>query len=90
MIVEHEIIEQIEDEPNGRALVWVCRLARQHGKDSPLRILEQMWRAGYVALHDDRGNPIASWQCEAIWRAGDESERVNVVATGSGRAWLHE
>ena len=75
MIVEHEIIEQIEDERNGRSLAWVCGLARQHGKDAPLRTLERMWREGYVVLYDDRGNVIASWH---VKRFGARAMSLNV------------
>src|SRR5262245_25411509 len=84
MIIEHEIIEQIEEEPNGRPLDWVCALARQHGKKTPLLMLEQIWRAGYVALRDAEGPAIPRWKCEEIFRLGQESERANVVATSLG------
>lgn len=89
MIIEHEIIEQIEEEPNGRPLAWVCALARQHGRTTPLLMLEQMWRAGSIALHDDEGQAIARWKCEEIWRLGQESGAANVVATDVGRRRVH-
>jgi hypothetical protein len=74
VIIEHEIIEQIEEEPNGRPLAWVCALARQLGRQMPLVMLEKMLRAGYLALHDDGGHQIAPWKCEEIWRSGQEAE----------------
>ncbi|MEQ8767048.1 MAG: hypothetical protein RL885_24265 [Planctomycetota bacterium] len=41
MILEHEIVEQIMDEPRGRPLDWVCRLVRQHGGE-PFPRLQRM------------------------------------------------
>lgn len=89
MIVEHEIIEQIDEDREGRPLGWVCSVARQHGTAHPLRLLEKMWRAGYVALQEPDGTPIAARRCEEIWRLGHESEAWHVVATDLGRRWVH-
>ena len=89
MIVEHEIIEQIEEEPNGRSLAWVCDLARRLGKDDPLRVLEAMVEAGLISLTDERGRPLEPWECSEIWRSHEESRAVHVIATSDGSRSTH-
>lgn len=89
MIVEHEVLEQIEEEVIGRALTWVCNLIRGLGRDEPMSILKEMWRAGSIALHDDAGQPMPSWVCEEIWRVRDESRAAHVLATDLRSARVH-
>ncbi len=89
MIVEHEVIEQIEESADGRPLDWVCTLIRLLGKAAPLTVLEQMCRAGYITLADPCGDPLPVWRRERVWRDGDESLDVRVVATPLGSEWVH-
>ena len=84
MIVEHEVIEQIEEEPNGRSIEWMCSFLRELGSTDPLVLLHNMWRAGYLAVDDESGLELKSWQCEPIWR-GSEEVQPRVVATPLGR-----
>lgn len=84
MIVEHEVIEQIEDEPNGRPFPWICDLVRSLGLGQPFVLLQGMWRAGYVALVDQEGQALADWKCSDFFRARVESPEVQLVATTRG------
>jgi hypothetical protein len=90
VIVEHEVIEQIEGEQQGRLLSWVCSLIRTLGHDDTLSVLSAMWRAGKVLFADDSGNPIPSWRCHEVLRAGDESATFRVMATDVGSRSVHE
>ena len=89
MIVEHEVIEQIELEENGRPLPWVCDLIRRLGRSDPLVVLLGMWREGYLTLADDVGCEMPQWRCAEAFRARDESLAVRVVATELGSRWVH-
>ncbi len=89
MIAEHEIIEQIEEEPQGRPLTWLCDLIRRLGGDDPLVVLQGMWRAGYVTLVDEIGQVLPHWRCEEVFRDRRESGSVRVVATSHGSGWVH-
>jgi hypothetical protein len=81
VIVEHEVIEQIEDEPEGRPLAWLCDLIRRLGRSDPLVVLQGMWRAGHVTLVDDTGRALPQWTCTELFRDQRESGPVRVVAT---------
>ena len=89
MIVEHEIIEQIEEEENGRPLAWSRDLIRGLGRADPLMVLQEMWRAGYVTLVDDTGRVLPPWRCEEVFREQGEWGPVRVVATSHGSRWVH-
>lgn len=89
MIVEHEILEQIETEAAGRSLRWCADLARRHGCDEAMTTLRQMWRAGYIAIADGSGSPLADWQVEEMWRAGSARDDVAVLATDRGLDWVY-
>lgn len=82
-----EIIEQIEDEPRGRSLAWLCAFAASYGSD-PLRSIDTIRRTGHLAFVDERGHPLPAWQCEAIVRTR-QHDGVRVVATDEGSAWVH-
>jgi hypothetical protein len=88
VIVEHEVIEQIEEEAQGRRLDWVCALIRGLCDKDPLPVLQGMWRAGLVALVDDEGPPLRDWRCTELIRTCSESAAVHVVATGLGSSWV--
>ena len=89
MIVEHEVIEQVELQEHGRPLVWVCHLVRKMGRDDPITMLQQMWRAGYLAVVDSSGKQLRTWHCERLWRERDETAEAHVVATDLGSRWVH-
>lgn len=89
VIVENEVIEQIEDEPHGRSLAWVCSLIRTLGRDDPLIVLSGMWRGGKVLFADDSGNPVPSWRCHDVLRTGDEAAAFRVLATDVGSRSVH-
>ena len=89
-IVEHEVIEQLATAPNGRPLAWACDFVRLHGPTKPLTVLREMWRAGHIALHDDRERPLLSWECADVWRRGEESLLVWVRATPHRQRGLRE
>ena len=89
MIVEHEIIEQIEEEPVGRPLKWCADLATQLGSPDAIKTISQMWRAGYVALASADGTPLPAWRIEEVWRAGVARSDVAVLATDLGSRWVY-
>lgn len=89
MVVEHEVIEQVEEEPSGRPLPWVCDMLRRLGQTEPMNVLLGMWRGGFVTFGDDAGREMPAWACEAIFRVGDESPLVHVRATEAGSRWVH-
>ena len=89
MIVEHEIIEQIEEEPAGWTLSRVCRLISELGRSDAMRVLEQMRAAGHIALLDETGVRLAAWRSEQVWRDGRGWSGTRVAATELGCAWVH-
>lgn len=88
MIIEHEVIEQTEDNPNGRALPWVCDLIRSLGRPDPLIVVQAMVRAGYLTLADSNG-ALPAWRCAELFRLGSASEAIRVHATSLGSRWVH-
>ena len=89
MILEHEIIEQIEEEPVGRSLEWCVEFATGLGCPEPWTTLRQMWRAGYIALADAEGQILPEWRIEEVWRAGVARSDVAVLATDLGSTWAY-
>lgn len=89
MIVEHEVIEQIEEEEHGRSLSWVCGLVRQLGRSDPMTVLQGMWQQGYLTLADEAGHEMPRWKCAESFRIRDESLAVRVLATDLGSRWVH-
>ena len=89
MILEHEIIEQIEEESNGRPIVWVREFLVGLGANDPVLTLRQMWRAGYVQVVDETGQELKPWQCEEIWRGQTDTHHARLIATPLGSKWVH-
>ena len=89
VIVEHEIIEQIEEEPVGRPLKWCADLATSLGCADAMTTISQMWRAGYIALADLDGTVWPDWRSEEVWRAGVARSDVAVLATDLGSKWAY-
>jgi hypothetical protein len=89
VIVEHEVIERIGEENRGRRLDWVCALMRQLGRDDSFVVLRGMWRAGYVTLADEAGQPLPDWRADELFRDEAESSPVHVLATALGSARVH-
>ncbi len=88
-VIEHEIIEQIEEEPQGRPLSWSCDYIRRLGRDDPLVVLQGMWRAGYVTLVDETGQVLPRWRCAELFREQRELGPVRVAVTSIGSRWVH-
>ena len=89
MIREHEVIEQIEDESNGRPIEWVRELLANLGAGDPFLVLREMWRAGYLKVVDENGRELKPWQCEQIWRGQNEAHGTRLIATPLGSEWVH-
>ena len=89
MIVEHEIIEQIEEEPVGRTFAWCLAFAGEQGCSDPMTTLREMWRDGYVVLADADGAVLPDWRAREVWRAGVPREDLALLATDLGSAWVH-
>lgn len=90
MIVEHEVIEQLEEEDLGRPFPWVCDLIRSLGSERPLTVLQGMWRKGHVALVSAEGLVLPRWRCEEILLRGGEGDAVQVAATSAGSTWVRD
>lgn len=89
VIIELEVIEQIEAEPKGRPLFWVCDLIQRMGRSDPLAVLHGMWLGGYVGFVDNEGQTIPQWKCAELFRKNDNSVPVRVVTTALGSSWVH-
>lgn len=89
VIVEHEIIEQVEDEPRGRSIGWCAELAGQLGACDPLVTLREMCRAGHLQLVGTDGAVLQPWQAEQVWRVGDARRDIAVHATDLGSKFAH-
>ena len=89
MIVEHEVIEQTETQPDGRPLPWVCDLIRQLGRTDPMSVLKGMVMGEYLSLADTSGRSLPVWQCAELFRTGVECESIRVHATLLGSQWVH-
>lgn len=81
MIVEHDLIEQIADEPHGRSLAWCTELLGQFGAREPWITIRQMYRAGHLRFTHADGTVLQPWQAEQVWRAGEPREDIAVHAT---------
>ena len=90
MIAEHEVIEQIEEEPLGRPLGWVCALLRSLGRDEPLLLIDGMLSGGYIRLLSSDSKPLPNWRWEQLLRTRVETADVLVAATDCGSRWVHE
>ena len=88
MIIEHEVIEQAEEEPNGRGLLWICDLIRRLGREDPMVVVQAMVGAGYLTLADATG-ALPGWRCAEIFRVGSASDSIRVHATSLGSRWVH-
>ena len=88
-MIEHEIIEQIEEEPVGRSLNWCIDFATGLGCPDSIATISQMWRAGYLAMADRHGKSLPDWKIEQVMRAGGEHSDVFVLATDLGSKWAH-
>lgn len=84
MIVEHELIEQIQDEEHGRSLQWVCDLLRDLGRSDPFLILDRMIGAEYLVLLDGDGRKLPPWRCAEVLRLRDPSASIRVACTPEG------
>jgi hypothetical protein len=84
VIPEHEVIEQIADEPAGRPVQWVYKLLRELGASDPTTVLQGMWRAGYIAVVDDVGELVPPWRCDQMWRERSESPDLRIAVTDRG------
>ena len=89
MILEHEVIEQIQHESNGRPIEWVRQLLTDLGAGEPTLVLREMWRAGYLKVVDDKGQEFKPWQCEEIWRGQSNADHARLIATPLGSEWAH-
>ena len=89
VILEHEVIEQIEDQTTGRPIEWVRQHLATLGAGEPFLILREMWRAGYLKVVDDQGQELKPWQCEEIWRGRSNADHARLIATSLGSEWIH-
>lgn len=83
MIVQHEIIEQVMDEPLGHSVVVISRLLDEMGRDA-VDTLDSMRRAGLVDLVDVDGLQAPEWLLDAWADRRDSGEGLRVVATEAG------
>lgn len=89
MILEHEVIEQIEEQSNGRPIEWVHDHLTDLGARDPFLVLRGMWRAGYLKLVAEDGRELKPWECEQVWRGQREAHRARLIATPLGSEWVH-
>ena len=76
MIVEHEIIENIEDTDAGMPMPWVCKLIRSLGRDNPKVVLHGMWCGGHLSFVKD-GQPCKKWECKQFLTATSVTSGLN-------------
>ena len=89
MIIEHELLEQIEDHDPPRSLEWACSLLSSLGKSDPLAVLQAMQRAGLIELRGSDGSWLAPWQAQSVLRGESPWSRgciVTATEVGSRRA----
>ena len=86
MILEHELIEQIEENPGGRPLAWACDFLRRHGREDPWPLLTALWTNSHLTVHTETGAVMPDWQCRALWRDRVVEDGVSVRATTRGAA----
>ena len=89
VIPEHEVIEQIEDEPSGRALQWVLDFLASLERPDPWLTVERMWEAGSISLHESSGGSIPRHRCESVFRARETRDDVRVRVTNTGSYRIH-
>lgn len=69
MIPEHETIEQLMDEPDGRPVEQLLAVLALRSPEEVTRFVNGLWRAGNVALASSRADPIADWRSAELLRA---------------------
>lgn len=84
MIPEHEIIEQLMDEPDGRPVEKLLGALAPRSSEEVTRILKGLWRAGKVALASPVGALLADWESAALFRAESLPVVIRVLATERG------
>ena len=89
MILEIEILEQIEDEPIGRSVNWLCEFIRSLGDQDPIFVLRGMWRGGYIRFIDVTGVDVPNWKCEELLDRRSADCDARIIATAQGREWVH-
>ena len=89
MILEHDVIEQIEEDPLGKTFTWVGALIRSLSEKDPFTVLHRMWRAGYIEFVTDDGETIPPWRTAQIFGSKAEHQAVRIVATYRGSRWVH-
>ena len=83
MIVEHEVIEQIGDDPNGWLLSRVCDLIESLGKE-PFLVLRGMYAEELIAFMDKDGKSLLEYRSAEILRNGERVESVWVASIYEG------
>ena len=69
MIIEHELLEQIADEPIGWSLARALEFVAGHKE--PWTVIVALYRDGYVNLYDHAGEPLPTWRIDALFRQRD-------------------
>lgn len=89
VIIEHELLEQIEDQAPPRSLEWACLLLASLGKTDPLAVLRAMHHDGLIDLRGADGAVLAAWQARSVLRGQSQCERscsITATKVGSRRA----
>ena len=87
MILEHEIIEQVEE--GRRPLARVLDLVRHHGREDAWAVVHALWQAGHVELTEETGARLPSWKVAVLVREDASPSSVYVGATTQGSDWVH-
>lgn len=85
MIVEHEVITFVADEP--RSLAAVHGLIAELGRPEPMEVVRGLVRAGWVELCDPEGSALANWESAEVLRSCGARNDVFVLSTRAGLEW---
>ena len=69
MIIEHELLEQIADEPIDWSLARALEFVAGHKE--PWTVIVGLYRDGCVNLHDHAGEPLPMWRIATLFRQRD-------------------
>ncbi len=89
MQFEHEIIEDVMDEPIGLSVARIHSHLPQLPLADFLLLVQGMAGSRKIRLVDSKGLPLEQWKVAEFFRAGSTNEDVRITATPFGLKYVY-
>ncbi len=76
MIIEHELLDQIADDPFEWSLADALEFVAEYKE--PWQVMWALYRDGCLTLHNAEGDLLPTWKAEETFRDRDAAFGVNV------------